>query len=175
MGGWTKLFSSIVTSTIWREDNATRIVWVTMLALSDAQGHVDASIPGLAAVANVELDECKRALHKLCSPDPYSRTPDHQGRRIETEDGGWRILNYAKYREARDPEKRRQQNRDAKRRQRSRQSCQPDVSQSQPESAQAEAEAYPPYIPPRGGSRAKKNRDFGQQESSHGTIIDTTH
>jgi len=31
-GGYTKLYSSIVASTMWREDDKTRIVFITMLA-----------------------------------------------------------------------------------------------------------------------------------------------
>jgi hypothetical protein len=146
-GGFTKLFSSIVTSTIWQEDDTTRIVWITLLALADAQGRVEGSVPGLAHIAHVGLPECEHALERLSSPDPYSRTRDFEGRRIEAIDGGWRILNYTKYRERRDPDNRREQNREAKRRQRDR-DCQPNVSQCQPKSAQAEAEAEatPPVV-----------------------------
>jgi hypothetical protein len=46
--GYTKLFSSIVSSTLWREPAATKVVWITMLALADRHGEVEASIPGLA-------------------------------------------------------------------------------------------------------------------------------
>lgn len=99
MAGYTKLFSSIVTSSIWQEDNATRLVWITLLATADARGIVEASLPGLAHVARVDRDECERALAKLASPDPDSRTKDHDGRRIAECDGGWQILNYAQYRE----------------------------------------------------------------------------
>jgi hypothetical protein len=38
------------------------------------------------------------------SPDPDSRTPEHEGRRIEVIDGGWRLLNHEKYRAIRDEE-----------------------------------------------------------------------
>ena len=97
--GFTKLFSSIVMSSIWSEDDKTRIIWITMIAICDAQGHVEASVPGLAYTARVSLEDCERALGILSSPDPYSRTKEAEGRRIEDIDGGWRIINYAKYRE----------------------------------------------------------------------------
>lgn len=99
MPGFTKLFSTLVTSTIWREDHVTRVVWITMLALSDRWGYVAASVPGLAAMANVSVDDCRRAIARLKSTDPDSRTKDHDGRRIADADGGWNLLNYAKYRE----------------------------------------------------------------------------
>lgn len=38
--GSIKLFGSIVASTIWREDDKTRLVWITLLALSDRDGFV---------------------------------------------------------------------------------------------------------------------------------------
>ncbi len=96
--GFTKLFNTIVTSTIWQEDDKTRIVWITMLAIADAAGVVGASIPGLASVANVDVDAARAAVAKLQDVDPDSRTKDFEGRRIEAIDGGWHILNYAKYR-----------------------------------------------------------------------------
>lgn len=99
MHGFTKLFGTIVTSTIWREDDRTRILWITLLALSDRLGNVSASIPGLAALANMDVASCEAALDKLKSPDPYSRTKDFGGSRIKDIDGGWHILNYVKYRE----------------------------------------------------------------------------
>ena len=98
--GYTKLFGSIVASTIWREDDKTRIVWITLLALSDKDGYVAGSIPGLADLARVSIPECEQALEKLQQPDKYSRSPEHDGRRLEVVEGGWLILNRAKYRDS---------------------------------------------------------------------------
>jgi len=98
MAGYTKLFSSIIGSTIWREDNDTRLVWITMLAMADKNGIVEASVPGLADFARVSVDGTRSALAKLSGPDPDSRSVEYEGRRIEAIDGGWRLLNHAKYR-----------------------------------------------------------------------------
>jgi hypothetical protein len=144
VSGFTKLSSSIVFSTVWREPNHIRIVWITMLALADARGYVGASLPGLADAARVTLAECEEAIASFLAPDRYSRTKDHEGRRIEVVDGGWRLLNHELYRNGRDPEARREQNREAQARFRERHQGKPrkpGVSQRQPESAQAEAEA----------------------------------
>lgn len=97
--GFTKLFSSIVTSSIWVEDDATLRIWIAMLAQSNADGIVEGSIPGFANLARVTTEQMRFAVDKLSAPDPYSRTPDYEGRRIETIEGGWRILNYGAYRE----------------------------------------------------------------------------
>lgn len=96
--GYTKLFSSIIDSTIWREDKETKIVWITLLAKCNKYGIVEASIPGLADAARVTLEECEKALALMMSPDKYSRTKEFDGRRIKEVDGGWLILNHAKYR-----------------------------------------------------------------------------
>lgn len=98
MPNYTKLFNSIVTSTIWTEDDKTRIVWITMLAIADQNGEVQASIPGLARLAAVSISDAEMAIAKFLGPDPYSRTPDNDGRRIAKIDGGWELLNHAKYR-----------------------------------------------------------------------------
>ena len=96
---WSPLFGNILTSTIWQEPDATRIVWVAMLAMKDANGKVSASVPGLAHVARVSIEDTRKALKTLESPDPESRTKEHEGRRIEKVDGGWIILNHFKHRE----------------------------------------------------------------------------
>lgn len=99
MSGFTKLFSSIVTSTIWIENDPTLRVWIAMLATPDADGVVEGSIPGFASLARVTVDQMRAVVTKLSSPDPDSRTPDNEGRRIEVIEGGWRILNYRSHRD----------------------------------------------------------------------------
>ena len=99
MAGWTKLFSSIVTSSVWCTDDKTFRVWIALLALSDKEGVIDGSVPGMANLCRLSVKEMRAALKKLSSPDPDSRTPEFEGRRIEAIEGGWRILNYEKYRQ----------------------------------------------------------------------------
>lgn len=98
MSGYTKLFNSILASTIWREDDKTRIVWITLLAMADKNGVAEGSVPGLADFARVSIKDCEMALEKLQEPDPHSRSKEHAGRRIKPIDGGWLLLNHAKYR-----------------------------------------------------------------------------
>lgn len=116
MSGYTKLASHLVTSSIWGESNETRIVWITMLALSDKNGEVMASLPGLARVASISVEDVERAIENLSSPDEYSRTKDHEGRRIQQIDGGWIILNYKKHRAMFSAEDRREKNAERQRR-----------------------------------------------------------
>jgi hypothetical protein len=105
--GYTKLFSEILMSTVWREPDHVRIVWITMLAAADRDGIVHASIPGLADSARVSIEQCEDALSVLLGPDKYSRTRDHEGRRIRVVDGGWHLLNHNKYREKMNEDERR--------------------------------------------------------------------
>lgn len=99
MSGFTKLFSSITESSIWCEDDKVLRVWVAMLARVNADGMVEASVPGFANLCRMSIEEMTRCLARLKAPDPYSRTPDHDGRRIEDAPGGWKVLNYQAYRE----------------------------------------------------------------------------
>lgn len=100
MTGYTKLAASILHSSIWSEDDRTRIVWITLLAMANQHGEVLASIPGVARMAGVPIADAETALRRFMSPDPYSRTPDKEGRRIEAIEGGWLLVNHAKYRAA---------------------------------------------------------------------------
>lgn len=103
MSGFVKLYGELLTSSVWLEDDATLRVWIGLLVLADADGYVGASVGGLAHVCRVSREACSVALEKFMSPDPDSRTPDNEGRRIETADGGWRVLNAKKYRDLRSP------------------------------------------------------------------------
>lgn len=96
---YVKLFSSIVNSTIWDEEPAISKLWITMLALADQHGEVLITIPGLARLARISLETCEAGLAKFQLPDKYSWTKDEEGRRIGEVEGGWRLLNYAKYRQ----------------------------------------------------------------------------
>lgn len=105
---YTKLFSTIVASTVWGEPHSTRSVWTTLLALSDRDGIVHGSVPGLARLANATLQETEAALATFLGPDPYSRTPDNGGQRVEAVAGGWRLLNHGLYRDKMTQEQRRE-------------------------------------------------------------------
>lgn len=142
MTGFTKLFSTLVVSTVWREEMHIKIVWITMLAMANRNGDVQASLPGLADVARVSLQQCEEAIEKLSGPDKYSRTKTNEGRRLKEVDGGWKILNYLKYREMRSETERRLQTREAVARHRANKKAEAlTVSQGKPGKAQAEAEA----------------------------------
>jgi len=108
METYTKLFQNIIASSVWQEPMETKLVWITMLAMADQHGKVSASVPGLAHIAGVPLKATETAIETFLAPDPYSRTTDNEGRRIEPTDGGWVILNHSKYRNMRHGDDRRE-------------------------------------------------------------------
>lgn len=124
MAGYTKLFSSIIHSTIWRAPDHVRLVWVSMMAMADKHGVVEASVPGLADAARVTLQQCEDALEMLMAPDKYSRTKAHEGRRIEVVAGGWALLNHALYRQMLSDEDRKARGRERTKRWRASQASQ---------------------------------------------------
>lgn len=115
---FVKLDQGILLSSIWSEAPEVRVVWITLLALADQNGMVAASATGIAKMAGMPLDTVCSALELFQAPDPHSRTPDDEGRRLARVDGGYVLLNYAKYRDAKDIETRREQVREAVRRHR---------------------------------------------------------
>lgn len=113
MSGYTKLFSELVTSTIWNEPNDCRVLWITMLALREKDNICRATVPALAKFSDITVEECEKYLVKFQQPDKYSRSQEHEGRRIQPVDGGFLILNGAKYREKLSAEDRKEQFRKA--------------------------------------------------------------
>lgn len=108
MSTFVKVFSSILDSTVWLTPKHVRLVWMTMMVMADRDGVVEASVPGLANRAGVTREECDEALEMFLSPDPDSRTPDEEGRRIRKVDGGWELINHSKYRDRMNAEERKE-------------------------------------------------------------------
>lgn len=99
MSGYSKLDCGIVDSSLWEMPHEYLRVWIAMLAKTDATGYVRVAAPAMARLCHLTREDFDRIIDVYCSPDPESRTSDHDGRRLEKVEGGWQILNYAKYRE----------------------------------------------------------------------------
>ena len=97
---YNKIFTKILDSSIWLEPDATRLIWLTLLAAMDQDGFVQfASVANVAYRARVDLEAAQTAMTSLEQPDPDSSDPEFEGRRIERVPGGWMVLNALKYRE----------------------------------------------------------------------------
>lgn len=90
----------------------------------------------LAFILGEKQDEIEKAIRFLCAPDKESRTKAEEGRRlVRIGQFSYRVVNGAKYRAMRDEEKRREQNREAKRRERSKKNGDPLPGESDYEQA----------------------------------------
>lgn len=137
---YSKLHSSIVNSSLWCEPDHIRILFITMLALCDREGYVYGSKMGIERTAMIDWTpgEDRDPWVALMAPDTDSsdklRAPENEGRRIEEVPGGFRLLNFAYYRGLRNDDDRRDQNRRAQEKYRSKPES-AKVSQGQPRSA----------------------------------------
>jgi hypothetical protein len=98
---FVKLDCDIVKSSVWAEDSDVLRVWVYFLATANATGEVRVTVPALAMQCGLPADRAQAILDKFASPDPFSRSQEHEGRRIRIErDPEFKIvvLNYGRYR-----------------------------------------------------------------------------
>lgn len=124
---YSKLHSSLVNSSLWTENDEVRILFITLLAMCDRHGEVQGSRIGIERIANILPDpDGTNPWEVLMSPDKDSsdlmRNPENEGRRIEEIPGGFKLLNFEYYRGLRNEDDRREQNRVAQAKLRSRKS-----------------------------------------------------
>lgn len=98
---FARVFVTVLDSSI-AEDFTLRHVFEDLFKLCDWKtGVVDMTRQAIARRLNIPLEVVNKCIDKLESPDPASRDPDHEGRRIARldshRDWGWRILNWQKY------------------------------------------------------------------------------
>ena len=102
MSGFVKVYEEILDSSIWEEDLATRIVFLALMVRAKPPfGVAPVSVCAVARLANVTKEQAAHALERLSSPDPHSKSKEHEGRRIEVVDGGIKVLNFERYRAGR--------------------------------------------------------------------------
>jgi len=99
---YAKIFAALFDGSM-RGKSDIQLVFINMLARADEEGFVDKHPKSIADETGLSLKKVKSALISLQSPDPDSRTPDREGRRIllidpENRNWGWQIVNYLKYR-----------------------------------------------------------------------------
>lgn len=98
MNSWAPIFSKIVDSSLWREDDLVVKVFLTMLAKKDADDVVRGSAFMIGEWAKKTEEEALQALKVLSSPDTKRIEPQpFEGRRIGKVDDGWLILNARYY------------------------------------------------------------------------------
>jgi hypothetical protein len=82
-----------------------------LIVLADADGVIDMTPPAIAGKTSIPLEIFEKGLKILSEPDPYSRSPESDGVRIQLLDEerpwGWFLVNHKKYRDLRTAEDRR--------------------------------------------------------------------
>lgn len=106
-----KLFASMFTGSLHGHWQAI-VTFQQMVILADKDGTVEATPAALSAITSIPLDIIEAGIAVLEAPDPNSRTPGEDGRRITRinpdRPWGWHITNYAHYRAIRTAEDRRE-------------------------------------------------------------------
>jgi len=112
---WFKVARRLFRSSIWEEDPATRIVWITLLHLAQlpenrkhGHGMVLMTRGNLCREAFVTAEQLEHALMRLTAPDPTSRTAPGEAR-IEILGNGYRIRSFDQYHDVDDWDARREQ------------------------------------------------------------------
>ena len=103
---FVKLFNQILDSSI-ADDRRLRHFFTDILLCSDAQGYVMMTEAAISRRIGTTIEEVTWGLAELMKPDPRSKTPDHEGRRIEAVEGsgyGWRVINFETYKSLRSNE-----------------------------------------------------------------------
>lgn len=116
-----KIFDSIYDGTLVESWEAL-ITFQQMLVLCGPDGIVEMTPNAIAKRTGIPLKHIKAGIAVLESPDPESRTPGEDGKRIarleDHRSWGWYIVNHEKYRSFKDADTVRAQNRKRKQKQR---------------------------------------------------------
>lgn len=99
--GYTPVFDTVFEGSLCGKYPDTA-VWLYMLALADHRGEIDKTPEFISAMTGMPLEDLKLGIQHLSSPDPRSRSPEAEGRRLALidshRDWGWRVVNIEKYR-----------------------------------------------------------------------------
>lgn len=116
-----KIFEQIYDGTL-SENWQALITFQQMIVLCDADGIIDMTPEAISRRTGIPIEHIKTGIKFLEKSDPYSRSPDENGKRIvrldEHRPWGWYIVNHAKYKSLQDADTIRYQNKLRKRKQR---------------------------------------------------------
>lgn len=110
-----KVFDSIYDGTLYGHWEAI-VTMQQFIVLATADGIVDMTPSSMAARTSIPVEILNKGILVLSAPDPHTRTPGEDGRRIvlldEHRPWGWRLVNHWKYRALRDMAQKREADRD---------------------------------------------------------------
>ena len=97
-----KVFESMYEGSLYGHFEAI-VTFQALIVLADENGIVDYTPEALAGRTSYPLEVIQKGLDELTQPDPFSRSSDHDGRRLTPIDPGrnwgWIIVNYGHYRD----------------------------------------------------------------------------
>ncbi len=86
------------------------VTFQQMIVLADINGTVDMTPDAISRETTIPIEIINTGIEALEKPDPESRSPEEEGRRIirlrENSSWGWKIVNYAHYRKIQSEEQR---------------------------------------------------------------------
>lgn len=136
MSGYTPAFESIYTGSLHGQW-PTAAVWASLLPLIDSRGQIDMSFQAIATMTGWPIDLLRQGIAKLEEPDPDSRSPAEEGRRLvklnPTRTWGWRVVNHGLYKERAREKQRSSDGRNADKVRDWRNRQKPDVTRCNPE------------------------------------------
>lgn len=107
-----KLFTSMYDGTLAAGGNWQALVtFQQLIILCDHKGVIDMTAEAISRRTSIPIEIINRGLIDLMKPDPNSRTPGHDGKRIifldEHRPWGWAIVNHSVYRNIKSQDERR--------------------------------------------------------------------
>lgn len=157
---YVKLYPSLWDGSMASDSFDLWALWVFLLAHADVDGFIEMTPEVISRRSGIPPDLVTAGLARLEAPDPRSRSRDHDGRRLEPIDDrgwGWRVVNYTAYRNLKDDDQRRRQNREAQARRRDRLRQQASAGVSGPSAT----------VSSRQQASAHTEADADAQESTH--------
>lgn len=110
-----KLFASMYDGTLYGKWQAL-VTFQQLIILCTPDGVIDMTPQQISGRTSIPLEIIQAGISDLEAPDPFSRTPDAEGRRIERLDDhrpwGWRIVNHEKYKNLISQEQKREADRE---------------------------------------------------------------
>lgn len=160
MSGYTPAFESIYTGSLHGQW-PTAAVWASLLPLIDSRGRIDMSFQAIATMTGWPIDLLRQGITKLEEPDPDSRSPAEEGRRLVKLDPnrswGWRVVNHGLYKERARDKQRSADGRNAEKVRQWRNRNNPDVTRCNPAS---------PDVTGRTLSDSDSDSDTNQEEAA---------
>lgn len=111
---YVKVFNHILDSSI-ADNRKLRHFFIDLLLCSDPDGNVMMTNEAISRRTRADMEEVEWGLAELAKPDPKSNHTEHQGKRIIRLEGhgyGWKIVNYALYRDFKSAEQMRRESAD---------------------------------------------------------------